>query len=82
MKKKMIILLSFLSMLTPSTVFAEESYTVAVSTPIAAAESNTEAIMPMSDVIVWRYQMIGNKLYRRRYNETKKQWIGSWELVP
>lgn len=73
----MIILLSILSMLSPSTVFAEESYTVTFPTPIAADESNTEGIMPMSDVIVWRYQMIGNKMYRRRYNETKKM---DWQL--
>ena len=38
--------------------------------------------MPMSDVIIWKYQIFGNKMYRRKYNKTKKQWIGDWELVP
>lgn len=81
MKKKIIILLSILSMFSPSTVFAEDTYATAVPAPIIAAEENTEAIMPMSDVIIWRYQMIDGKMYRRRYNKTKQQWIGEWELV-
>lgn len=82
MKKKIIILLSILSMLSPSTVFAEDTYTTMVSAPITATENNAEIIMPMSDIIIWRYQMIGGKMYRRRYNKTKQQWIGDWELVP
>ncbi|MEY8493642.1 hypothetical protein AALC16_11600 [Lachnospiraceae bacterium 29-91] len=82
MKKKFIIFLSVFSILSPSTVFAEDICTVTVPTAIAESEVNAGAIMPMSDVIIWRYQLIGNKMYRRRYNTTKKQWIGDWELAP
>ena len=82
MKKKIIILLSILSMLSPSTVFAEDICTITVPTTITDSENSTEVIMPMSDVIIWKYQIFGNKMYRRKYNKTKKQWIGDWELVP
>ena len=76
MKKKFIILLSVFSILSPSTAFAEDTCTVEVPTAITESGENNKAIMPMADNI------IGNKLYRRRYNKTKKQYIGEWELVP
>ncbi len=38
--------------------------------------------MPLSDVIVWKVKVVNGKTYRRRYNATKKQWIGDWELAP
>lgn len=82
MKKKIIILLSILSMLSPSTVFAEDTYTTAVPTVSTESENDTWTIEPMSDVIIWKYKTVGNITYRRRYNTTKKQWIGDWELAP
>ena len=27
------------------------------------------------------YKTVGNKVYRRMYNYTKKEWIGEWEFV-
>lgn len=82
MKKKFIILLSVFSILSPSTAFAEDTCTVEVPTAITESGENNKAIMPMVDNIIWKYKIIGNKLYRRRYNKTKKQYIGEWELVP
>jgi hypothetical protein len=36
----------------------------------------------MADVIVWKYKSINGHVYRRRYNSTKRVWIGEWELCP
>lgn len=33
------------------------------------------------DIIRWRYKTINGSLYRRKYNYTKKIWIGNWEKV-
>lgn len=82
MKKKIIILLTIVSMLSPSTVFAEDICTITDPTIINEFGKNAESIAPLSDVISWKYKTIGNKVYRRRYNTTKKQWVGDWELVP
>lgn len=30
------------------------------------------------DVIEWRYKMKDGVLYKRKYNVTKKKWIGKW----
>ncbi len=37
---------------------------------------------PMADVIVWKYNTINGKLYKRRWNETKSVWVDpAWILV-
>ncbi len=83
MKKKFIIFLSVFSILSPSTAFAKDiCCTAEVSTTINESQENTVSIMPMSDVIIWKIKVVNGKTYRRRYNTTKKQWIGEWELVP
>lgn len=28
--------------------------------------------------IIWRYKHIDGKLYKRKYDTTSKEWIGSW----
>lgn len=38
-----------------------------------------ETVSPCSDDIQWRYKFIDGILYRRKYNYTKKTWIGKWE---
>lgn len=38
-------------------------------------------IEPRADEIGWEYKTVGNKVYRRMYNYTKKEWIGEWEFV-
>lgn len=82
MKKKLLIIWAVMSILSPTTVYAEEECTTASSIPSAISANNIRSIMPLSDVIVWKIKTVGDKTYRRRYNSTKKQWIGEWELVP
>ena len=31
-----------------------------------------------STVIVWKYKTMNGKLYKRKYNQTTKKWIGKW----
>jgi len=47
----------------------------------AEAASPTETVAPCSDVIQWRYKEENGKLWRRLYNYTTANWIGSWEYV-
>ncbi len=82
MKKKMIIFLFVFSMFFPTTAYAKDIHTVKLPITSAIFTGKTDITMPMSDVIVWRIKVVKNKTYRRRYNVTKKQWIGDWELVP
>jgi hypothetical protein len=46
-------------------------------------DSNTASISPspQSDIIEWRYEVENGKLYKRQYNCTQGEWIGSWILV-
>ncbi len=44
---------------------------------INPAETNSE-ITTCSDTIVWKYKYMNGKYYKRKYNVTKKKWIGSW----
>ncbi len=37
-------------------------------------------IVPFSDIIEYRYKVIGADVYRRLYNYTEQCWIGEWEL--
>lgn len=39
------------------------------------------SIVPLKDVLVWRYKTLNGKTYKRLYNSTTKQWIGNWILV-
>lgn len=50
--------------------------------PVAPIQilSNENGIVPYADDIGWKYQTIGNHIYRRKYNYTKGVWIGDWEL--
>lgn len=43
---------------------------VRVRNAVAAAES---------DIIDWRYTVIGGYVYRRLYNYSREEWIGEWE---
>ncbi len=48
-----------------------------------AVESETNedyGIVPFSDIIEYRYKVIGADVYRRLYNYTEQCWIGEWEL--
>lgn len=55
-------------------------------TSVSAQEDATESIVVTQedttvysgDVIVWKYKVMNGKLYKRKYNQTTKKWIGSW----
>lgn len=53
----------------------------AASVPAHAAAAQETSVMPMSDVLTWRFKIEGNKLYRRLYNYSIGVWIGEWEFV-
>ena len=69
-----VFLLSFISIgiFSDSTVSANEP-------SIVISEDDSSAYS--SDVIVWKYKTINGKLYKRKYNQTTKKWIGSWVLA-
>lgn len=48
---------------------------------VQAQESiqKTETIISRADIIEWRYKIVNGVLYRRQYNTSNGQWIGSWE---
>lgn len=33
------------------------------------------------DDFIYRYKVVNKKRYRRLYNNTKRTWVGDWELV-
>lgn len=55
-------------------------------TSVSAQEDATESLIVAQedttvysgDVIVWKYKVMNGKLYKRKYNQTTKKWIGSW----
>lgn len=55
-------------------------------TSVSAQEDSTESLIVAQedttvysgDVIVWKYKVMNGKLYKRKYNQTTKKWIGSW----
>ncbi len=49
--------------------------------PAQAAVSQNEGIMPMSDVLKWKYAIMDNKMYKRLYNLSKNCWVGEWIYV-
>lgn len=51
------------------------------SVPAQAASSGESAIMPLSDDIQWRYVVKGNALFKRQYNYTTQEWLGTWVFV-
>lgn len=51
------------------------------SSVVEDVETNGDyGIMPFSDIIEYRYKVIGSDVYRRLYNYTEQCWIGEWEL--
>ncbi|MCM1057014.1 MAG: hypothetical protein NC517_05330 [Firmicutes bacterium] len=53
----------------------------AATLPVQAAAAQEETVMPMSDAISWRYAVINKKLYKRLYNYSTMEWVGSWVFV-
>ena len=40
--------------------------------------SEEDSSVYSGDVIVWKYKTMNGKLYKRKYNQTTKKWIGNW----
>ena len=55
---------------------------VFASEPIDEPIDGYEQIMPVKDIIQWRYKVVNGKYYARQYNTTTNEWIGEWELIP
>lgn len=69
-RKMMIVLLTLLiSCSSALFAFPYQAYAIA---------NNSENIMPMADVLVWRYKMVNGITYKRLYNGSTKQWVGDW----
>lgn len=69
--KKMLIVLMLLPVMCMGILLMpqQEAYAMADS---------EEAIMPLADVIVWKYKIVDGVMYKRQYNQTKKCWVGNW----
>ena len=61
-------LLSFISIVSAQDTVSEPS--------IAVSEEDSSVYS--GDVIVWKYKTMNGKLYKRKYNQTTKKWIGNW----
>ena len=82
MKNKMLTLSFILFLLSSVAVFTEDVYTDTSLIPsIAVSQENNDTITPRSEDNIWRYKTNCSNTNLRKYNATKKQWIGDWELV-
>ena len=45
---------------------------------VCAKANSEEEIMPLADIIVWKYKIVNGITYKRQYNQTKKCWVGNW----
>ena len=52
-----------------------------VSSVPAQAQTEESTVMPLSDDIRWRYVVKNNALFKRQYNYTTQEWLGTWVLV-
>ncbi len=69
--KKMLIVLMFLPVMCTGILFMPQ--------PEVYAKANSEAeIMPLADIIVWKYKLENGVAYKRQYNQSKKCWVGGW----
>lgn len=51
---------------------------------VKIAENNDNYNMCINlrkDDFIYRYKVVNKKRYRRLYNNTKRTWVGDWELV-
>lgn len=52
------------------------------ASPVNLFDTDVSAVSvnPRADIIDWRYKTVGNEVFRRKYNYSKRKWIGEWEL--
>lgn len=78
MKKSIkLFLISFTFMALSPTIFSKDCIADEIQISESTIVSDSE-ITTYSDNIVWKYKIINGKLYKRKYNSTKKKWVGSW----
>lgn len=73
MKKKVKLIPVYLlvfSLFAPCTNITHSTYT--------AAPQKISISPRRGDKIEWRYKTVNGVLYKRKYNVTKKKWIGKW----
>lgn len=50
----------------------------AASSKVIEYDEGNAEIIPSSADIEWRYKYINGTLYKRKYNKTTHEWVGSW----
>lgn len=78
MKKKVKLIPVYLlvfSLFAPCTTQAAANITHSTYT---AAPQKISISSRRGDKIEWRYKTVNGVLYKRKYNVTKKKWIGKW----
>ena len=70
---------SFIFSLTTPSSIAFANHTLITSNVYAASTDATPPeISPASHTIVWKYKTLNGVLYKCRYNQTTRKWIGKW----
>lgn len=49
---------------------------------LTSSNSGNSSAELRAEVIVWRYKVENGILYRRQFNQTTGEWLGSWEMCP
>lgn len=62
----------------PSSIFFDDHPVFPSDVYAASADAAPPEISPASHSIIWKYKTINGVLYKRKYNQTTKQWIGKW----
>lgn len=81
MKKIILLVGLLLASAYPVECFADTPAMEEQSTQFSQTDTSQAVVSPQSDTIGWRYKTVKGKLYKRKYNYSKKKWIGSWILA-
>ena len=68
-------LFSFIAIGLFSDLTVSAQNTTSKPSPVISEEDSS---VYSGDVIVWKYKTMNGKLYKRKYNQTTKKWIGKW----
>mgnify|MGYP006876774821 CR=1 FL=1 len=69
--KKMLVVLMFLPVMCTGILLMPQQ-------EVYAATNGSESIMPLADILEWRYKLEKGIMYKRLYNRSQKCWIGNW----
>lgn len=62
-------------------IFTVEIFSIAPTSSINVYASTNIVVEPRADIIEWRYKTENGKLYRRKFNYSKNEWVGDWQFV-